>query len=132
MKILISNTSNLAIYEQIVHQIKDAVIAGGITEGEMLPSIRSLAKDLQISVITTKRAYEELEKEGLIYSVAGKGFYVAEQNTNMLKEKKVQMLEEELGRLAAEWKKAGLAKKDMIDYIQVLFEEWEDEEENHG
>ena len=89
MKILISNTSNLAIYEQIIRQIKDAVIAKEIQAGEMLPSIRSLAKDLQISVITTKRAYEELEKEGLIYSVAGKGFYVAKQNTNMLKEKKI-------------------------------------------
>lgn len=123
MKILISNTSNLAIYEQIIRQIKDAVIAKEIQEGEMLPSIRSLAKDLQISVITTKRAYEELEKEGLIYSVKGKGFYVTKQNMNMLKEKKVQMLEEELGKLAAEWKKAGLTKADMTDYIEVLFEE---------
>lgn len=123
MKILISNTSNLAIYEQIIRQIKDAVIAKEIQEGEMLPSIRSLAKDLQISVITTKRAYEELEKEGLIYSVKGKGFYVSRQNTNMLKEKKMQMLEEELGKLVAEWKMAGLSKEDMQDYIEVLFEE---------
>ena len=123
MKILISNTSNLAIYEQIIRQIKDAVIAKEIQAGEMLPSIRSLAKDLQISVITTKRAYEELEKEGLIYSVAGKGFYVAKQNTNMLKEKKIRILEEELGRLVLEWKKAGLSKEDMADYIEVLFEE---------
>ena len=123
MKILISNTSNLAIYEQIIRQIKDAVIAKEIQAGEMLPSIRSLAKDLQIIVITTKRAYEELEKEGLIYSVAGKGFYVAKQNTNMLKEKKIRILEEELGRLVLEWKKAGLSKEDMADYIEVLFEE---------
>ncbi len=123
MKILISNTSNLAIYEQIIRQIKDAVIAKEIQAGEMLPSIRSLAKDLQISVITTKRAYEELEKEGLIYSVAGKGFYVSKQNTNMLKEKKIRILEEELGRLVLEWKKAGLSKEDMADYIEVLFEE---------
>lgn len=123
MKILISNTSNLAIYEQIIRQIKDGIIAKEIQAGEMLPSIRSLAKDLQISVITTKRAYEELEKEGLIYSVAGKGFYVAEQNTNMLKEKKIQMLEEELGKLALEWKKADLTKEELIDYINVLFEE---------
>lgn len=123
MKILISNTSNLAIYEQIVRQIKDAVIAKEIQEGEMLPSIRSLAKDLQISVITTKRAYEELEKDGLIYSVAGKGFYVAKQNTNMLREKKIQILEEELRKLALEWKQAGLSREDMTDYIDVLFEE---------
>ncbi len=123
MKILISNTSNLAIYEQIIRQVKDAVIAKELREEEMLPSIRSLAKDLQISVITTKRAYEELEKEGLIYSVAGKGFYVAKQNTNMLREKKIQVLEEELGKLVSEWKKAGLSKADMADYIEVLFEE---------
>lgn len=123
MKIIISNTSNLAIYEQIIRQIKDAVIAKDIREGEMLPSIRSLAKDLQISVITTKRAYEELEKEGLIYSVAGKGFYVAKQNTDMLKEKKIQMMEDELGKLASEWKSAGLSKEDMIDYINVIFED---------
>ncbi|MEH2944262.1 GntR family transcriptional regulator [Lachnospiraceae bacterium KK002] len=123
MKIIISNTSNLAIYEQIVRQIKDAVIAGDLREGEPLPSIRSLARDLQISVITTKRAYEELEQEGLIYPVAGKGFYVSRQNTSMLKEKRIQMLEEELGKLAVEWKKAGLSREDMMDYIEVLFEE---------
>lgn len=123
MKILISNTSNLAIYEQIVRQIKDAVIAKEVQEGEMLPSIRSLAKDLQISVITTKRAYEELEKEGLIYSVAGKGFYIAKQNTNMLREKKIQILEEELRKLTVEWRQAGLSKEDMTDYIDVLFED---------
>ena len=123
MKILISNTSNLAIYEQIIRQIKDAVIAKELQAGEMLPSIRSLAKDLQISVITTKRAYEELEKEGLIYSVAGKGFYIAKQNTNILKEKKIQMLEEELGNLVMEWKKADLSKEDMMDFINVVFEE---------
>ena len=123
MKIIISNTSNLAIYEQIVRQIKDAVIAGDLREGEPLPSIRSLARDLQISVITTKRAYEELEQEGLIYPVAGKGFYVSRQNTSMLKEKRIQMLEEELGKLAVEWEKAGLSREDMMDYIEVLFEE---------
>lgn len=123
MKIIISNTSNLAIYEQIIRQIKDAIIAKEIQAEEMLPSIRSLAKDLQISVITTKRAYEELEKEGLIYSVAGKGFYVARQNTDMLKEKKIQMLEDELTKLTSEWKSAGLSKDDMIDFINVIFED---------
>ena len=89
----------------------------------MLPSIRSLAKDLQISVITTKRAYEELEKEGLIYSMAGKGFYVAKQNTDMLREKKIQMLEEELGRLISEWRQAELSKADLLDLVEVLFED---------
>ena len=125
MKILISNTSNLPIYEQIIHQIKDAVIAKELREEELLPSIRSLARDLQISVITTKRAYEELEKEGLIYSVAGKGFYVAKQNTDMLKEKKIQMLEGEMLRVVEEWKKAGLTKEELMDFLEVLFAEEE-------
>lgn len=89
MNISIVTTSNLAIYEQIVVQIKNEIIAGHLKEGDLLPSIRSLARDLQISVITTKRAYEELEKEQLIYSVAGKGFYIAKQNPNLLKEKKL-------------------------------------------
>ena len=74
-------------------------------------------------MITTKRAYEELEKEGLIYSVAGKGFYVSEQNTDILREKKIQMLEDELAKLAFEWEKAGLGEEDMVDFIHVIFEE---------
>ena len=83
----------LAIYEQIIMQLKNAIVTGELRSGEALPSIRALAADLQVSVITTKRAYEELEKEGLIRSVAGKGFYVCEYNTDYLKEK--QLKEEE-------------------------------------
>ena len=84
MNILLSNQSNTAIYEQIVSQMKDAIINGEILPEEPLPSIRALARDLQISVITTKRAYEEMEQEGLIYSVPGRGFYVCRQNTDLL------------------------------------------------
>ena len=84
MNILLSNQSNTAIYEQIVSQMKDAIINGEILPEEPLPSIRALARGLQISVITTKRAYEEMEQEGLIYSVPGRGFYVCRQNTDFL------------------------------------------------
>ena len=80
MNIILDTESNLSIYEQIVKAIKGLIVKEEIFPGDMLPSIRALAKDLQISVITTKRAYEELEKEGLIYSVQGKGFYIKEPN----------------------------------------------------
>lgn len=83
----------MAIYEQIVNQLKNEIVTGELTPGEALPSIRMLAADLSVSVITTKRAYEELEKEGLIRSVAGKGFYVCESNKDYLKEKQLMMLE---------------------------------------
>ena len=86
MKIVIKPQGTMAIYEQIVNQLKNAIVTGELRAGEALPSIRKLASDLQVSVITTKRAYEELEKEGLIRSVAGKGFYVCEYNQDYLKE----------------------------------------------
>ena len=81
----------------------------------MLPSIRTLAKDLQISVITTKRAYEELEKEGLIKSVAGKGFYVCEQNTDYLKEKQTAMLENRFASIVLDSKKSGMSLEDILE-----------------
>ena len=86
MHLIISNANNQAIYEQIYLQIKSAIVSADLTEGDILPSIRNLAKDLRISVITTKRAYDELEKDGYIYSVPGKGSYVAEKNTEILRE----------------------------------------------
>ena len=86
MDIIISNSNGKPIYEQITSQIKSLIMNGELKEGDALPSMRLLAKELHISVITTKRAYEELEKEGLIRSVAGKGFYVCEYNTDYLKE----------------------------------------------
>lgn len=123
MNILISSTNNLAIYEQIVRQIKEAIIIGNLSEGDVLPSIRSLAKDLQISIITTNRAYEELEKEGLIYSVAGKGFYISKQNTEMLREKKIQAIELTMLELVKECKRAEITKNNIFDMINVLWEE---------
>ena len=125
MNISIVTASNLAIYEQIVDQIKNEIIAGHLQEGDLLPSIRSLAKELKISVITTKRAYEELEKEQLIYSVAGKGFYVAQQNTNFLREKKITGIEQALLDIIRESKHAGLSMEDVKETVEMLWEEVE-------
>ena len=108
MKLVIQPQGTLAIYEQIMNQLKNAIVTGDLSAGEALPSIRSLAADLQVSVITTKRAYEELEKEGLIRSVAGKGFYVCEYNTDYLMEKQLMMLEKRLSEIIFEAKTAGL------------------------
>ena len=122
MQISVSSMSNLAIYEQIMNQIKDSIIRKQLLPGEMLPSIRNLAKDLQISVITTKRAYEELEKEGLIKSVAGKGFYVCEQNTDYLREKQTVMFENRFASVVRDSKKAGIPLEDILEIITILFE----------
>ncbi|MGN1203820.1 MAG: GntR family transcriptional regulator [Lachnospiraceae bacterium] len=115
----------LAIYEQIVLQLKNAIVTGALSAGEALPSIRSLAADLQVSVITTKRAYEELEKEGLIRSVAGKGFYVCEYNTDYLMEKQLMMLEKRLSEIIFEAKTAGLSCEDVVEMVRALYEERE-------
>lgn len=122
MKIIITPASPLAIYEQIVNQIKDAAIAHEIVPGEAMPSIRSLAKDLGVSVITTKRAYEELEKEGLLKSVAGKGFYVCDVNHEILKEKQTIMIEEHFASVVEEAKSAGLTLEDIISMVAVFYE----------
>ena len=113
----------LAIYEQIIMQLKNAIVTGELKSGEALPSIRALAADLQVSVITTKRAYEELEKEGLIRSVAGKGFYVCEYNTDYLKEKQFMMIEKRTQEIIYEAKNAGLSCDDLVDMIRTLYEE---------
>ena len=125
MNIGINQQSNLAIYEQIVEQIKDEIIKGHLQEKDMLPSIRSLARELHISVITTKRAYEVLEEEGLIYSVAGKGFYVNKQNKDMLREKKVQKIESAMLGIIDACKGAKLTLEDAQEMLQLLWEEKE-------
>ena len=123
MKIIIKPQGTLAIYEQIVNQLKNEIVTGGLKAGEALPSIRSLAGELEVSVITTKRAYEELEKEGLIRSVAGKGFYVCEYNQDYLKEKQLIMLEKRLLEVLTDCKRAGLSKGDVKDMLETLYEE---------
>ncbi len=122
MKITILPQGTLAIYEQIVNQLKNAIVSGELKAQEALPSIRALAADLGVSVITTKRAYEELEKEGLIRSVAGKGFYVCEYNTDYLMEKQLMMLEKRLGEVIYEAKQAGISCEELTEMVQTLYE----------
>lgn len=103
MQLYIDNRSGAPIYDQIYSQIKDAILSGQVTEGEALPSIRALAKDLRISVTTTKRAYDELESEGFIYTLPGKGCFVAERSTELLREENLRKIEshmQEIRRLA--------------------------------
>ena len=123
MKITILPQGTLAIYEQIVNQLKNAIVTKELQEGEALPSIRALAAELGVSVITTKRAYEELEKDGLIRSVAGKGFYVCEYNTDYLNEKQLVMLEKRLGEVICEARCAGLSCEEFLEMAQTLYEE---------
>ena len=104
MQLYIDNRSGAPIYDQIYSQIKDAILSGQVTEGEALPSIRALAKDMRISVITTKRAYDELESEGFIYTLPGKGCFVAERSTELLREENLKKIEghmQEVRRLAS-------------------------------
>lgn len=122
MNLRIESKSGVPIYEQIVKQLKEEIIKGGLKEGEGLPSIRSLAADLKISVITTKRAYEELEQEGMVYSVPGKGFFVDNPDLNYLAEKEVQGVEQELSKMLFTCRKAGLSKEDVKELVELLWE----------
>lgn len=121
MNIIISNTSKDPIYQQIIKQIKELVLKGELLEGDSLPSIRQLAKDLQISVITTKRAYEELENDGFIVSVVGKGSFIASQNKELLKERRVKIIEDKLIEVIEESKLVDLTKEELIEMLLILF-----------
>ncbi len=125
MRIIISNSSNEPIYSQVMNQIKGNIIRGELEEGELLPSIRGLARDLQISVITTKRAYDELEKEGFIETVPGKGSYVAIQNKELMKEKKLKIIEEKLLEVVEESRLMGFSFYEINEMLKILFEEAE-------
>ena len=123
MNILIDNKSGAPIYDQIYSQIKSQIISGVLREDDMLPSIRGLAKDLRISFITTKRAYEELEKDGFIYTLPGKGCYVAQKNVELLREENLKKIEEhidEIVRLAAS---CNLSEKEIIEMVNFSLEE---------
>ncbi len=122
MELLIDNKSGAPIYEQICSQIKGQIISGVLREDELLPSIRSLAKDLRISVITTKRAYEELEREGFLYTVAGKGCYVAAKNPELIREETLKKIEahlEEAIRLASV---CDLSCGQLTEMLRILME----------
>ncbi len=123
MKIIISNSSDKPIYDQIVEQIKNLIISGELAEAEMLPSIRNLAKELQISVITTKRAYEELEREGYIVSVPGKGSFVSAQNKDLLKEARIRIIEEKLAEAVQAARTIGISMEELSEMLKILYEE---------
>jgi len=123
MNIIISNASPEPLYEQIAKQIKNSILRGELLSGELLPSIRILAKELQISVITTKRAYEELEKEGFIESVTGKGSFVAGQSSELLKEKRLKFIEEKLTEVVSESRVLDIGLTELIEMMTLLYEE---------
>ena len=123
MDIIISNANNQPIYEQIYVQIKTLIVSGKLQEGDLLPSIRSLAKDLRISVITTKRAYDELEKDGYIYSLAGKGSYVAEKNTEIIREANLREIEDYIRTICQLAAGCNLNTNDIIEMVKLISEE---------
>lgn len=123
MQIIISNSNNKPIYDQIATQIKNAIMSQTLKPGDALPSMRLLAKELHISVITTKRAYEELERDGFIYSVVGKGSFVKENNTELLKEEKMRLIEEYLTKAVDEAKKCSIDYRELESILKILYEE---------
>lgn len=123
MDIIISNSSDKPIYEQITAQIKNLIIGGKLSEGEVLPSMRYLAKELRISVITTKRAYEDLEREGFIETVVGKGSYVAARNIELIKEQQLKVIEEHLQKAVDTAKSSGVSHKELGEMLQLIYKE---------
>lgn len=123
MVILIDNSSGAPIYEQIYNQIKSQIIEGALAEDEMLPSIRSLAKDLRISVITTKRAYEELERDNYIYTVTGKGSFVAKKNLEFLREENLKSIEDHMSEIVRIAAMCDLTVDDLVEMLRVIGEE---------
>jgi len=122
MNLVINPKSKQPIYEQIEMQIKDEIISGKLTSGESLPSIRTLASDLKISVITTKRVYEDLESEGFVYSVPGKGVFVDDPNITYMEEKRTAGVEEKIAAVIEEAKNSDISKKQFLDMVEILWE----------
>lgn len=123
MKILIDNRSGTPIYDQIYSQIKNQIISGDLQEDAPLPSIRNLAKDLRVSVVTTKRAYDELEKEGFLYTVAGKGCFVAPKNIALLQEAYLRQIEDHLQKIVQLAKACNLSKQELITMLDIITED---------
>lgn len=122
LNIVVSNTSGVPIYEQIAKAIKNEILSGDLKENSALPSIRSLASELRVSVITTKRAYEELERDGFIYTLPGKGSYVAEQNKELLMEEKLREIEGKLGEAIDIANSIGLNFEELVGMLKTLKE----------
>lgn len=121
MHIIISNSSGQPIYQQIVSQIKNMIISDKLKEGEPLPSMRILAKELRISVITTKRAYEELEREGFIVSITGKGSFVASKNTEFIKEEQLRNIENLMHQIVESANICGLNLEELIEIMTLIY-----------
>ncbi|QHQ60049.1 GntR family transcriptional regulator [Anaerocolumna sedimenticola] len=123
MDIIISNSSGKPIYEQITNQIKNMIISGELKSGQSLPSMRLLAKELRISVITTKRAYEDLERDGFITTLVGKGSFVSETNTELVKEEQLKVIEEYLLKAVDNAKVSGIKLEELHDILDVIYNE---------
>jgi GntR family transcriptional regulator len=123
LNIIISNSSGVPIYEQIKEQIKGSILNGELEEHGALPSIRALAQELRISVITTKRAYEDLERDGFIYTLPGKGSFIAAQNKELVKEAQMRIIEEKFTEAIEVSKYINLSLEDLMEILKVLFEE---------
>ena len=123
MTVLIDNKCSLPIYDQIYSQIKAQIISGELQEHKPLPSIRNLAKDLRISVITTKRAYDELEKEGFIYTIAAKGCFVAPKNVELLREETLKNIENHIDQIVRLSRSVGLSEQEVLDMVRFAMED---------
>lgn len=123
MTILIDNRSGAPIYDQIYSQIKNQIISGTLKENEMLPSIRGLAKDLKISFVTTKRAYDELEREGFIYTIQAKGCYVAPKNLELLREENLKKIEEHIEQIVQLAAACNLTREDILEMVKFSMED---------
>lgn len=123
LDIIISNASQRPIYEQITSQIKNMIVSGALQEGDALPSMRLLAKDLRISVITTKRAYEDLERDGFIETVSGKGSYVAGRNIEIIREEQLRLAEGHLQKAVDLAKSSGIPLAELSEILALLYQE---------
>lgn len=121
MDIIISNASGMPIYEQIVAQLKAMILDGTLRAGDALPSMRTLAQQLRISVITTKRAYEELEREGFIESYTGKGSFVKAQNAELLREEQLRQIEAMLEEVCEKAQRCGLSQTDLLELVNIIY-----------
>ena len=123
MKILISNTSDIPLYQQIKDQIKDAIFQGELVEGDLLPPIRGFSNDLKVSVLTIRRAYDELEKEGFVVSQVGVGTFVSAQNLELLRESKRRLVEQKMQDMIRTAKMLNISKEELSAMMEILYEE---------
>lgn len=123
MDIIISGDSAIPLYEQITRQLKEQILQGKLEQGSILPSIRALAKELKVSIITVKRAYEELEQEGFVETTPGKGTYVSMDNRERLREIRMSQIEEKLEEVVTSAKNIGMNLEDLIECITLIYEE---------